>query len=187
LTFKHRCLLFAALLTLVHLARFDVAQGPIVTDVRYYVYFAARMADGAVPHRDFFDNKTQLATAAGAALYATATALGVDPLRTMRAGSLALTGLAALLLFAIHRELRRELRNLRDGACIAGLLGMLCYLGFSLLGGRAGKLGQLARMRRIRVGILEQAEQELNRAKAALERLYEIRHQKRFAGWRLVL
>jgi len=133
LTFKHRCLLLAALLTLVHLARFDVAQGPIVTDVRYYVYFAARMADGAVPHRDFFDNKTQLATAAGAALHATASALGLDPLRTMRVGYLGLTGLAALLLFAIHRELR-ELRELRDGACVAGLLGMLCYLGFSLLG-----------------------------------------------------
>src|SRR4051794_36406472 len=127
LTFKHRCLLLAALLTLVHLARFDVARGPIVTDVRYYVYFAARMADGAVPHRDFFDNKTQLATVAGAALHRAATALGLDPLLTMRAGYLALTGVAGLLLFAIHRELR-------DGACIAGLLGMCCYLGFSLLG-----------------------------------------------------
>lgn len=127
LTFKHRCLLLAALLVLVHLSRFDVTSGPIVTDVRYYVYFAARMADGAVPHRDFFDNKTQLATVAGAALHAAATHLGLDPLRTMRTGYLALTGLAALLLFAIHR-------SLRDGACIAGLLGMLCYLGFSLLG-----------------------------------------------------
>ena len=127
MTFKHRCLLLAVLLTLVHLARFDVAQGPIVTDVRFYVYFAARMADGAVPHRDFFDNKTQLATAAGSALVATARALGLDPLHTMRVGYLGLTGFAALLLFAIHRELR-------DGACIAGLLGMMCYLGFSLLG-----------------------------------------------------
>jgi hypothetical protein len=136
LTFKHRCLLLAALLTLVHLARFDVAQGPIVTDVRYYVYFAARMAAGAVPHRDFFDNKTQLASAAGASLYRTATALGLDPLRTMRVGYLALTGLAALLLFAIHRNLREPhaLRQPDYGACIAGLLGTLCYLGFSLLG-----------------------------------------------------
>lgn len=127
MSFKHRCLLLAALLALVHLLRFDVTEGPIVTDVRYYVYFAARMADGAVPHRDFFDNKTQLATVAGAALYATGRTLGVDPLIAMRVGYLALTGLAALLLFAIHRRLR-------DGSCVAGLLGMLCYLGFSLLG-----------------------------------------------------
>lgn len=125
--FKHRCLLLAALLTLVHLARFDVMQGPIVTDVRYYVYFAGRMVDGAVPHRDFFDNKTQLATAAGAVFYGLGESLDVSPLLAMRVGYLGLTGLAALLLFAIHRRLS-------DGSCVAGLLGMACYLGFSLLG-----------------------------------------------------
>lgn len=125
--FKHRCLLLAALLALVHLSRFDAAQSPIVTDVRYYVYFAARVADGAVPHRDFFDNKTQLTSFAGAGLVAAGRALGLDPLLAMRAGYLALTGLAALLLFAIQRRLYA-------GSCAAGLLGMLCYLGFSLLG-----------------------------------------------------
>ena len=125
--FKHRCLLLAALLALVHLSRFDAAQSPIVTDVRYYVYFAARVADGAVPHRDFFDNKTQLTSFAGAGLVTAGRALGVDPLLAMRAGYLALTGLAALLLFAIQRRLY-------GGSCAAGLLGMLCYLGFSLLG-----------------------------------------------------
>jgi hypothetical protein len=127
LPFKDRCLLLAALLALVHLARFDVANGPIVTDVRFYVYFAARMVDGAVPHRDFFDNKTQLASAAGAVLHAAASHLGLDPLHAMRAGYVALTGVAALLLFVVHRQLR-------GGDCVAGLLGMLCYLGFSLLG-----------------------------------------------------
>lgn len=125
--FKHRCLLLAALLALVHLSRFDAAQSPIVTDVRYYVYFAARVADGAVPHRDFFDNKTQLTSFAGAGLVTAGRALGLDPLLAMRAGYLALTGLAALLLFAIQRRLY-------GGSCAAGLLGMLCYLGFSLLG-----------------------------------------------------
>jgi hypothetical protein len=127
LPFKHRCLLLAALLALVHLSRFDAAQSPIVTDVRYYVYFSARVADGAVPHRDFFDNKTQLATFAGAGLYAAGRALGIDPLLAMRAGYLALSGLAALLLFVIQRRLY-------GGSCAAGLIGMLCYLGFSLLG-----------------------------------------------------
>lgn len=127
MAFKHRCLLLAALLACAHLLRFDVTQTPIVTDVRYYVYFATRVADGAVPHRDFFDNKTQLATMAGAALVATGRALGVDPLLAMRAGYVALSGVAALLLFVIQRRLYA-------GSCAAGLVGMLCYLGFSLLG-----------------------------------------------------
>lgn len=127
MSFKHRCLLLAALLALVHLVRFDARQSPIVTDVRYYVYFAARVADGAVPHRDFFDNKTQLATFAAAGLVRAGRALGVDPLLAMRAGWLALSGVAALLLFAIQRRLYA-------GSCVAGLLGTCCYLGFSLLG-----------------------------------------------------
>lgn len=127
MAFKHRCLLLAALLACAHLLRFDVAQTPIVTDVRYYVHFATRVADGAVPHRDFFDNKTQLATMAGAALVATGRSLGIEPLTAMRAGYVALSGVAALLLFVIQRRLYA-------GSCAAGLLGMLCYLGFSLLG-----------------------------------------------------
>jgi len=127
LAFKHRCLLLAALLACAHLLRFDAAQTPIVTDVRYYVYFAERVADGAVPHRDYFDNKTQLATMVGAGLVAAGRSLGIDTLLAMRAGYLALTGIAALLLFAIHRRLYA-------GSCVAGLVGMLCYLGFSLLG-----------------------------------------------------
>lgn len=121
------CLLLATLIAVVHLARFDVTQGPIVTDVRYYVHFAERVADGAVPHRDFFDNKTQLATFAGAAFVAAGRAADVDPLLAMRVGYLVLTGLSALLLFVV-------LRRLYDGSCAAGLLGLLCYLGFSLLG-----------------------------------------------------
>lgn len=127
MAFKHRCLLLATLVACAHLLRFDVAQTPIVTDVRYYVYFAERVADGAVPHRDFFDNKTQLATMLGAGLVAAGRSLGIDTLLAMRAGYLALTGIAALLLFTIHRRLYA-------GSCAAGLAGMLCYLGFSLLG-----------------------------------------------------
>lgn len=119
--------MLAALLALLHFSRFDARQSPIVTDVRYYVYFAPRVADGAVPHRDFFDNKTQLATFAGALMVRAGRALGIDPLLAMRGGFLVLSGVAALLLFVIQRRLY-------DGSCVAGLLGMLCYLGFSLLG-----------------------------------------------------
>ncbi|HEY8515795.1 MAG TPA: hypothetical protein VIS07_09820 [Candidatus Binatia bacterium] len=123
----NRCLLLAVLLAVVHLARFEPTRQPIVTDVRYYVYFAERIVDGAIPHRDYFDNKTQLAAMAGAAFDLVGRALGVEPLLAMRVGYLALTGLAALLVFAI-------LRRLFDGSCVAGLLGLACYLGFSLLG-----------------------------------------------------
>ena len=119
--------MLAALLALLHFSRFDARQSPIVTDVRYYVYFAPLVADGAVPHRDFFDNKTQLATFAGAAMVRAARALDVDPLLAMRGGYLLLSAGAAVLLFLIQRRLY-------GGSCVAGLLGMLCYLGFSLLG-----------------------------------------------------
>jgi hypothetical protein len=127
LSIKQGCLLLAALLALLHFSRFDLRQTPIVTDVRYYVHFAPLVADGAVPHRDFFDNKTQLATYAGAVLVRAGRALGVEPLPAMRGGYLALSAVAALLLFAIQRRLY-------GGSCVAGLLGMLCWLGFSLLG-----------------------------------------------------
>lgn len=119
--------MLAALLALLHFSRFDARQSPIVTDVRYYVYFAPLVADGAVPHRDFFDNKTQLATFAGAAMVRVGRSLGIDPLLAMRGGYLLLSVVAALLLFVIQRRLY-------GGSCVAGLLGLLCYLGFSLLG-----------------------------------------------------
>ena len=127
MSIKQGCLLLAALLALLHFSRFDLRQAPIVTDVRYYVHFAPLVADGAVPHRDFFDNKTQLATYAGAVMVRAGRALGVEPLPAMRGGYLVLSVVAALLLFAIQRRLY-------GGSCVAGLLGMLCALGFSLLG-----------------------------------------------------
>lgn len=127
MSIKQGCLVLAALVALLHFSRFDVRQSPLVTDIRFYVYFAPLVADGAVPHRDYFDNKTQLAAFAGAAFVRTGRALGVDPLLAMRIGYLGLSCIAALLLFEIQRRMY-------DGSCVAGLLGMACYLGFSLLG-----------------------------------------------------
>lgn len=127
MSIKQGCLVLAALVALVHFSRFDVRQSPLVTDVRFYVYFAPLVADGAVPHRDYFDNKTQLAAFAGAAFVRTGRALGADPLLAMRIGYLGLSCVAALLFFQIQRRLY-------GGSCVAGLLGMACYLGFSLLG-----------------------------------------------------
>lgn len=124
---RHGCFAVALALVVLHFARFDVPERPLVTDVRYTVYFATRVADGAVPHRDFFENRPQLATLAGAALIRAGRPLGVDPLRAMRLGYIALAALLALFLFAVHRALR-------DGDCVAGLLGLVCSLGFPLLG-----------------------------------------------------
>ena len=55
----------AALVALAHFASFAWRDHPLVTDVRHFVYFAQQTAQGALPHLDFFDNKTPLATFAG--------------------------------------------------------------------------------------------------------------------------
>ena len=117
----------AAGLCLLHFAAFDVRKQPLVWDARFYCYFAARVAAGDVPYRDFFDNKTPLAVLAGGALYQIGTRLGVDPVYTMRGGFLCFSAIAALLAFGVQRWLA-------GGRATPGLLGLLALLGFPLLG-----------------------------------------------------
>ncbi|MEE8170984.1 MAG: hypothetical protein V3T70_10590 [Phycisphaerae bacterium] len=117
----------ACLIAGAHFATFEITRLPIATDVRFYLYFAARTADGAVPHRDFFDHKTQLATFAGAAFHKIGTTIGVDPLIAIRAGFLVLAGLGAVLMLAVFRRLM-------NGRAAAGVIAMLPYLGFAVLG-----------------------------------------------------
>ena len=119
--------LVAALLITLHIASFDIFHQPIVTDIRYFLYFSARTAHGAVPHRDFFDNKTQLSTLVGALLYGVGHLAGVDPLYAIRAGYLGFAATTGLLLFAIHRRLA-------GGRIVPGLIALLAYCGFALLG-----------------------------------------------------
>ena len=115
------------LLTLLHFARFFDSELPVCTDTRYYVYFAGEVADGAVPHRDFFDNKTQLASLAGGLFLRVGESLGADGLDSVRAGYLGLAALAAALAYFAHRLL--------GGGCSArGWLGLLPVLGFVYLG-----------------------------------------------------
>lgn len=121
------CLLLALAILAVHFASFDIRRQAIVTDVRYSVYFAARTAAGAVPHRDFFDNRTQLSAVLGGALHRLGTALDADPLLAIRVGSLTIAALAGLLLFFVQRRLS-------GGSCAAGLIGVLAYDGFTVLG-----------------------------------------------------
>ncbi len=118
--------LVACLIAAVHFASFELTR-PIATDIRYYLYFAARTAEGAVPHLDFFDNKTQLAVFTGALLCRLGEALGVEPLTAIRIGYLVLAATTGVWLFAIHRRLA-------DGRGGPGILAALTYSGFALLG-----------------------------------------------------
>ena len=66
---RDRGLWLALLLCGFHFSSFDITRQAILTDIRYFLYFAGQVANGAVPHLDYFENKTQLATYVGAMLH----------------------------------------------------------------------------------------------------------------------
>ena len=72
--------------------------------MRFFLYFAWQVTEGAVPHLHLFDNKTQLATFLGALLHGLGSALGVEPLYAIRAGYLALAALGGVLTFFVFRH-----------------------------------------------------------------------------------
>ncbi len=111
----------------LHFASFYDAEQPIATDVRYFLYFAWRIAEGDLPYLQLFDPKTQLASVVGAVLYSAAAALGMDPLAMIRAGELALCTLGGMLLFWTGRRLG-------GGSSVCGFLALLAYLSFGLIG-----------------------------------------------------
>lgn len=111
----------------VHFSSFDAGTRPLITDVRYYVYYAWRVVEGDILHRDLFAVKTQLAVFLGAAWHATGEVLSVDPLLAIRVGSLGLAAVGGALLFALQRRIGR-------GRSAAGWLGLAAYLSFGLLG-----------------------------------------------------
>jgi hypothetical protein len=110
-----------------HFGAFPWRDQPLVTDVRHFLYFAQQTANGAWPHLDFFDNKTPLATFAGAALHALGSHLGVEPWHAVRWGYLAVAALAATLAFAVQRALA-------GGRASAGAFAVALHCGFWLLG-----------------------------------------------------
>jgi hypothetical protein len=116
----------AGVVAALHAASFWNPDQSIVTDIRYYLYFAWRIAEGAVPHLDYFGNKTALASFAGALLYRLGSALGVDPLSAIRLGYLGLAALGGPLAFVVFRRLS-------GGAQLPGFLGLFAYLAFGLL------------------------------------------------------
>jgi hypothetical protein len=131
--------LAAALLAAWHFASFPWREHPLATDVRHFLYFAQQTAAGALPHVDFFDNKTALATFLGAALYRLGDVLSVEPLHAVRLGYLGLAALAATLAFLVHR-------TIGGGSVACGAFAVAFHCGFWLLGllpsiGNVPKLG----------------------------------------------
>jgi len=118
--------LAAGVLALAHFLAFPWRVHPLVTDVRHFVYFAQQTAAGALPHLDLFDNKTQLATFAGAILVRLGGLVGLDPVYAIRLGYLALAALGATLAFQVQRHL--------FGRLAAGAFGLACVAAFALLG-----------------------------------------------------
>jgi hypothetical protein len=115
-------------LAAVRFASYPLADHPVATDVRHFLYYAARIARGALPHADFFENKPALAFFVGAALHRAGEALGVDPLLSVRVGYVMLAALGGLLVAAVHRRLA-------GGCPVSGLLALAAYCGFPLIGG----------------------------------------------------
>lgn len=109
-----------------HFFSFGLSEAPIATDVRYYLYFAWRVAEGGVPHLDFFGNKTQLAAMLGGLFYRMGDAVGADPLLAIRAGYLAIATAGGLLAYSIQRRICGD-------RALAGLVGAVTYCAFPLL------------------------------------------------------
>lgn len=110
----------------LHFSSFSPSTQPLVTDIRFFVYFAWRIGEGAVPHLDYFENKTQLAAYCGALLHKLGEALSIDPLQTLRIGYLTIAAGAGALLYSIFRRL--------GGGATAGALAVCAYCSFGLLG-----------------------------------------------------
>ena len=117
-------------LSAAHFATFFDPDHSIVGDLRYFIYFAWRISEGAIPHLDLFDNKTFLASYTGALLHRLGDGLGLDPLATIRAGYLGLCALGGPLAFLVFRRLGG-----RDS--VVGLLGFFAYLSFGFVGALA--------------------------------------------------
>ena len=111
----------------LHYATFFDVERPIYTDVRYFLYFAWRLAEGDVAHLELFDNKTFLANFVGAGLYRLGGSLGLDPLHFIRASMLALASFGGLLAYWVFRRIGH-------GSVATGFLGLFALLSFGILG-----------------------------------------------------
>ena len=117
----------ALAISALHFSGFFNPEESVRTDIRYFLYFAQRIAVGDVPHLDLFDNKTFLASFVGAGFYRVGELLGIDPLHAIRIGYLGISAWAGLLCFWIFRRLG-------NGSSLAGFLGLFASLSFGFTG-----------------------------------------------------
>lgn len=121
--------LAAVALLAAHFGSFDIAHQALQTDSRYYLYFSQRILAGAVPHRDFFDNKPQLASFVGAGLMWAGRMIGSDPLLVVRSGFVLIMAAACGLLFLVFRRME----NGRGAGAWLALLLSTAYAVFAVL------------------------------------------------------
>jgi hypothetical protein len=119
--------LLAFAIALAHFASFDPFDSPVDRDLRYFLYFAWQITEGATPYLDLFDPKMPLASFAGALLWTLGEGLGVEPIHAVRVGYLGLAAAGGWLAFLVFRALG-------GGRPVAGFLGLAAYLSFGLLG-----------------------------------------------------
>jgi arylsulfatase len=117
----------AVLLCIAHFARLYDSDQALLTDTRYYTFFGIEVAKGAIPHLDFFGNKTQLASLVAGGLVWFGDLFGRGAVESIRLGSLGITAFGGVLLFLLHR-------GFAEGRSVPGLLGLLPYLGLSYIG-----------------------------------------------------
>ena len=125
---RDRLFLAAALVfSGAHFSTFFDPDLPIYTDIRYFVYFAWRMAHGAIPHLELFDNKTFGSHFVAALFHRAGEGLGFDGLSAIRACCLAVLSIGGAAIFAVFRRIG-------GGSQVVGFIGLLAYLGFGFIG-----------------------------------------------------
>lgn len=117
----------AVVLTAAHFARLYDGDLALLTDTRYYTYFGTEIANGAIPHRDYFGNKTQLASMIAAGLLHLGGLFGDSGLATVRMGFIFLTATGGVCLYLFHR-------TVTGGQSVPAMLGLLPYLGLTYIG-----------------------------------------------------
>ena len=111
----------------LHFAAFDAFTQPLITDVAFFVHFAARTASGALPYVDFLDFKTPLSVFAGAVGFGAGEALGGYGVEGVRILYLFFAAATACALACCHARLAGR-------RAAAGWIALVLIFGIRLLG-----------------------------------------------------
>lgn len=110
---------------------YRLPQYPETIDHAYFDYYAMRIADGDVAHRDFFEDKISLSFYLSALLVILSRYLGVDALNTIRWGYLLLGGTAIALTFFILEDSFRDRKISVIGSLLLASFGAFSQLAIS--------------------------------------------------------